>query len=286
MSFLGNALKNVFGSSSAGSDAAGIEQQFNREAIEEIKKQLGITTENIAPFLEAGTGALPDVIQGTSAEGLAARLKEIFSTDIFGSLVDERGRAVQGQLSAGGLTRSGTAFAEAAKVPTDVALAIENLLTGRSTNLANQGQNAALGLGKIGAQSATSIAELLKQSGIAGSSGAITDAQSKAKSSQNILNTALSIGAFFSDPTLKENVKKIGTINDLTLYQWDWIEAVKGSIITDSMAIGFMADEVKEKYPKYVKDYGGFMVIKYPELLDTLEATYSPKISTVTEVVH
>lgn len=264
-------ILDAFSGSDAGSEAGDFQIDFNQQAIDEVRKQLGITQENIAPFLDAGTGALPDVIQGTSAQGLDTRLAEIFNTDIFGSLVEERGRAVQNQLAAGGLTRSGGGLLEAARVPTDIGLALEQLLSGRSTNLAGSGQNAALGLGSLGANSSNIISELLQSSGKAGSSGIITDAQSQAQASQNILNTAIAAGTFFSDPALKMNAEEIGKINDLTVYQWDWVKEVRGSIIQESMGIGFMADEVQEKYPEYVGNYGGFKLIKYTELLSTLE---------------
>jgi len=267
-------LDGIVGGSDAGSQGSVVEQQFNQQAIDELARQFNITQENVDPFISAGTDALGDVIEGTSASGLDARLAEIFNTDIFGSLTEERTRAVQNQLSSGGLTRSGGALLEAARVPTDIGLAIEQLLTSRSTNLAGSGQNAAIGLGSIGAQNATSIANLLSASGVAGSSGLVTDAQADAASSQNLLNTAATVASafiLFSDPSLKENIEEIGAINDLTLYQWDWVEAAKGSIIKDSMAIGFMADEVKEKYPRFVGEYGGFMVLNYLGLLNNLE---------------
>ena len=48
----------------------------------------------------------------------------------------------------------------------------------------------------------------------------------------------------------------------LKLYQWDYIEGVKdftiqGRKIGDMPEIGFMADEVKKKYPAYVFEFGG-----------------------------
>jgi hypothetical protein len=120
----------------AGGNAGAVQQEYNQQAIDELKRQFGITQENIKPFLNAGASMLPSVIEGTTAEGLDSRLAQIFNTDIFGSLVDERTRAVEGQLGAGGLTRSGTAINEAAKIPTEIGLMLEEILNGRATNLA------------------------------------------------------------------------------------------------------------------------------------------------------
>lgn len=76
---------------------------------------------------------------------------------------------------------------------------------------------------------------------------------------------------FFSDPKLKENVEKISSIHNLNVYRWDWIPETKGTIVEKYGTIGFMADEVEEKYPQYVGEYGGFMTIDYSALLNELD---------------
>ncbi|HCC80373.1 MAG TPA: hypothetical protein DEQ25_03335, partial [Methylophaga sp.] len=200
-------------------------------------------------------------------------LAQIFSSDIFGSLVDERQRGVQGQLAAGGLTRSGTAMTEAARVPTDIGMMLEQLLSGRQTNLMNTGLSAATGLGQLGQNNSANIGNMLSASGNAISSGIITDAQADAQGKQNMLNTAATIGSMFmySDPRLKENVEEVGQAKNLKIYQWDWKPETKGTLVEGCATIGFMADEVKEKYPQHIHEFGGFMVVDYPALLDELE---------------
>jgi hypothetical protein len=187
-------------------------------------------------------------------------------------LISERQRALQGQLAAGGLTRSGTALEEAAAIPTDLGSQIEQMLSGRTSALAGSGQNAAAQLGAFGADASSSLAGIQQQSGQAISSGILADQQARAQASQNFLNTAGTIGSiFFSDPALKENVEEIGETGGLKIVQWDWIEKTKGTMIEGCGTIGFMADEVKEVYPQHVYEFGGFMMIDYPALLDELE---------------
>jgi hypothetical protein len=189
-----------------------------------------------------------------------------------GGLISERQRALQGQLAAGGLTRSGTALEEAAAIPTDLGFQIEQMLSGRTSALAGSGQNAAAQLGAFGADASSSLAGIQQQSGQAISSGILADQQARAQASQNFLNTAGTIGSiFFSDPALKENVEEIGETGGLKIVQWDWIEKTKGTMIEGCGTIGFMADEVKEVYPQHVYEFGGFMMIDYPALLDELE---------------
>ena len=265
-------LSGLFGGNDSGSSGAAMQGQYNQQAIDEIKRQFELTQDNIAPYLGAGATALTDVQQGSTAQGLDARLAEIFNSDTFGSLIGERQRAVQGQLSAGGLTRSGTATQEMANVPTDLGMMLEQLLTNRSTGIANTGANSAIGLGNIGANASGNIANIYSNTGQAAANGAVTDAQSEAQGNQNLLNTAATVGMmFFSDPSLKENIEKIGMVNDLTLYQWDWKESTKGTMIDGCWNAGFMADEVKVLYPQHIGEFGGFMVINYPSLLKELE---------------
>ena len=259
----------------AGGRAAGAAGEFSQKALDELRRQFESAEGLITPFVASGLGALPGVVQGTTAQGLDERLAEIFNTDIFGTLAGERATALEGQLAAGGLTRSGTAIQEAANIPTSLGLDLENLLTGRATNLATAGQNAALGFGQIGGANAANIATVLGGQGRDVSSGILTDAQARATRGEQIGNlVTTAAGIFFSDPALKENVERISHVGDLILYQWDWIEAAKDTLIEQCSNIGFMADEVKEKYPQHVGEFGGFMVIDYPSLLDELEGSW------------
>ncbi len=75
-----------------------------------------------------------------------------------------------------------------------------------------------------------------------------------------------------SDDTLKENIEEIGVVCDLKLVQWDWISETEGTVIKDFTTIGFMADEVKDKYPQHVYDMEGFLIIDYPGLMNELDS--------------
>lgn len=259
------------GKSDDGAAAAAAQNKGIDLQIEELRRQFGITQENIQPFVQAGTSQLPGLQEGATVGGLDARLAEIFKSDVFGSLVGERESAVRGQLAAGGLTRSGTAIEAAAGIPTDIGLMIEQLLTGRSSQLATSGQNAASNLGSLGAQSSGAIGGAFAQQGLNTGSGILTDAAADAAFQQQLINAGLSAAAIFSDPRLKENVEQISSIQDLNIYQWDWIEAAQDTMIAGCPTIGFMADEVEEKYPQHVGEFAGFKVIDYKALLDELE---------------
>ena len=231
----------------------------NAAAAQTAAIQQGIDA--LDPFLQAGAEQLPGLAAGATPEGLDATIQQLLNTDVFGSLVGERQTAAQGQLAAGGLTRSGQALETAANIPTELALALESMLTGRSSNLAGQ----ALGAGN-------SIATQFGQQGQALSSGILTDAQTQAGAVGNALSLGSSI--FFSDPRLKINVEQVAEIGDLAVYEWDWIPEAEGTVIMDSLQVGFMADEVEEKYPDHVATVNGWKMINYPALCADLRAKY------------
>lgn len=274
------------GGGDSGARAAEAEAEANRQATAELRRQFEVTRGLIEPFQQVGERGIPRLEEASTIAGLESRLQEIFGTESFGSLVEERGRAVQGQLAATGQSRSGTGLQEAARVPSDLGLAIEGLLTGRTQNIVSGGQQAALGLAQAGQQTAGSIAGLLQSTGTSRGQGILTDAQAGAAQTQQTLNTIGALaGGFagiggvsgiadlfkFSDSKLKENIEVIGECHGLKICQWDWKEATKGTIIEKCANMGFIADEVKEKFPKFVSELCGFLVIDYPNLLDELE---------------
>lgn len=266
-------LSGLFAKTGAPGQAAGQQEEFSQQAIEAIQSQFGETKQNLAPFLAAGTGAVPGVEEAATIGGFGERLKQLFSGGALDPLIEERGRAVQGQLSAGGLTRSGTALQEAARVPTDLVFMIENLLSGRGSNLFGKGLEAATAEGSFGAQAAGREADILSGIGESTAAGTLGTAQAKAAKTKQLLQGAGTIASlFFSDPSLKENVEQIGEVKGLKVYQWDWIERAKGTMIGKCGTIGFMADQVREKFPEFVHKFAGYDIVDYDGLLNKLEA--------------
>jgi len=251
MSFIGlpdpaNDLVNK--GEDAGKDAAQSANKLSRRAIEQLE-----------PFRDVGLEQLDALSQGTTAGGLDARLAEIFDTDIFKSLVGERTRGVQSQLAAGGLTRSGAALEKISSIGPELGLQLEGLLTGRSQNLAGIGQASAAGVG----------ANLVQQ-GQNTASGILAGAQAEAQNTQNLIGLAGIAAAFFSDRRLKANAEQISDIMGMPVWQWDWIPQAEGTIIEECPTIGFMADEVQNRYPHFVGEYGGWLFVEYRGVLDAL----------------
>ncbi len=281
--------------SAAGSRANKAQQKSIREAIKIIQSQglvnqglfsnaqnqLGGAADLFSPFFNAGQQGIEGLLQGSTTEGFGQRLEDILGGSAFGGLVDERQRALQGQLAAGGLTRSGTALEEAAAIPTDLAFQIENALTGRSQNLASLGLEGARGgaglqgisamLTQSQAQSGSSLAQdIASLLGAGGAANASNIVNTQANQTQGARGIGQILASFFSDPRLKENIVKLGEVGSLDLVQWDWKPEFNGSIVADSPNVGFLSTQVREHYPEYVKEFGGFDVIDYHGLVERL----------------
>ena len=268
----------------------------NRLAKQGVEDQFGQTKANLDPFISAGRGALDETVQGSTIGGFAERLSEIFGTDIFKTLVGERTNAIEGQLASSGNARSGLGLETIANIPTGIGVFLEQLLTGRSQKLANQGVNTAFNLAAFGQNKANVIAGVEKSTGIAQASGIAQDAQANAagfgkllgiggKALGGALAGGFNVGGFGDSftgsglaragqgaPRLKMNTRVVGRIGPLNIYLWDWIPETKATIVELCPTEGFLSNEVKEIYPEHVYDFGGFDVIDYESVFAELRA--------------
>lgn len=134
---------------------AGVESAAIQQAIDQIQSFGGFD-----PFASAGGQAFQDFQSGSTIGGFGRNLDEIMQGDTFRGLVDERTRALENQLSASGLTRSGL-VSEFGNIPQNAALDIESLLSGRQQSAAG------IGLQATGQQAdlQTIISQLLSNQG-------------------------------------------------------------------------------------------------------------------------
>lgn len=246
----------------AGSQAASAANKATQQGIDMI-----------TPFVEAGSSQLEGLASGATVSGLDERLGEIFNSDTFQSLIGDRERGVQSQLAAGGLTRSGAGLESIANVGSELGLQLENLLTGRSQSLAGQGLNAG-----------NSVASMFTKQGENTSSGILSDAQASAAFGSELIGVGSSI--FFSDERLKENIVELGQIGDLGLCEWDWKEFTEGTIINDCPTVGFIAQEVQEKYPEFVAEESGWLFVDYGSLMRRLQSNLDAKIVEDEKCLH
>lgn len=276
----------------SGGDAdTGASQAQTQQGIDSIRELLGQTRGDLTPFIQAGQGAIPGLQELFTPGRLDRDLGEIFGLDAFQNLRDERTRAAQGQLAAGGLTRSGRALTDISNIPTELGFNIENLLTSRNLQNLNTlfqgGRQSATDLGGFTTSAGGQIGSLFGAQAGFENQAQIEAQQREADFFNELIGGGAQIAAasFSSDPRLKVNIEKIGEIGSLNLYQWDWndltkrlldkIPALRPLFMTDKDGppIGFMADEVKARFPQYVSECCGWMVVNYDLLLGELEAS-------------
>lgn len=260
----------------ATASAGRVQAEAYGRGIDEQSRQFDAIRALLAPFVNAGTGALPDVANAGTIGGFDERIAQILGSDAFKALLGEREKASIHGLSQVGLSRSGAAARAAAAIPTDLAVAIEEALYGRRANLANMGQASAVGQATIGSNISSQIAQLMGQQGEAIAGGIIGGQQARAGITGNAINAGATIASaaiMFSDPRLKENMEPIGKIGPLTLYEWDWKPGV--SKLIGKMSIGFNADEVEEHFPQHTVRVHGFLAVNYPALTDELRERFA-----------
>ena len=184
----------------AARDAAGIQAQGAQAGIEEQRRQFDITQGNLAPFREAGIGALE---QQQALLGLGGQDAQ---TQAFAGLQESPGQKfirdrarknrVRNASAIGGL---GGGNIRSALSEQEVGFAAQDLQNqfGRLGQIAGQGQSAGTSIGQFGAQTAGNIANL----GIAGSearaSGILGGAQAESQFTNSLLNLGGQLGGAF-----------------------------------------------------------------------------------------
>jgi hypothetical protein len=188
----------------------------------------------------------------------------------FQPIVQQRENRIRDILASQGLTRSGAGLQELAAVPLDTALDIEQMLTSRGQSLAGQGQTSGQGLAQLGQAGSTNIQQLLAQQGQAAAGGALGAAQAQAQGSQNVASLVGTVASLFSDKRMKKKIERIGTINGVTIYNFEPNEL--GEKMGMTMTKGVIADELQKTHPHLVKEADGYLKVDYEGTLKVLEA--------------
>lgn len=263
MGFLSNlGASQVFGGLFGGQDAARRGARAQRRAaeagIEEQRRQFDMIMQMLSPQVEGGDIARQ---RQMALLGLLGPEEQQAAYDAFTDSPGQqfmrerqqrallRGAAATGGLGGGNVQ---TALQEQAA---GFAAQDYNRMLGQLGALSGAGGAAASNLGQFGMQSASSIANLMGQAGAAQASGILGQQQAQSQMVGNLL----SLGGMFSDRRLKKDIVKISEHRGLNLYSWVW----KG---TGEIGYGYMADEVQEKYPEYVQEVDGYLMVNYEAL--------------------
>lgn len=129
---------------------------------------------------------------------------------------------------------------------------------GELFNFANLGANATT----MGGQSGADIMTQIGNSQAAGLMGA---ANARQQGIGNLIGIGGLAAHFLSDRRFKRDIKKIGEIGEIGIYEFRY----KG-VDDDTKHVGVMAQEVAKKYPKAVVEHDDVMFIDYEQLNDEL----------------
>lgn len=106
------------------------------------------------------------------------------------------------------------------------------------------------------------IAKTISGIGRTQAQGQVAAANAEAQGTQNLFNMGLNAAAIaFSDRRLKTNIRRIGEMDGLPVYEWDWNDIAQ-SMGLEGSAKGFMADEVEKVYPDRVSMKNGYKTVR------------------------
>lgn len=269
----------------------------------EQQRLLGLSGQQFSPEAGLLSG-LGDFQQGATAEGRAANLDRISGSRAFQDVLGAAERNTQNQLSSAGLRRSGAgaqignqlfldtllgfeaeerartgglidrgsqATAQQANILQQQAAAsgasggaLANLFQGGGVQTANLAERGGLSLADIIARGTQADIDLLGQAAQAQAGGTIGAGNAFTQGAGRGLEAVGTIGSFFSDPSLKKDVKRLGSHKGLGVYSWEWNDKAKAMYKLSGPGFGHMADEVEQMHPDLIsRDENGIMKVNY-----------------------
>lgn len=200
---VGNVIGSLTGANAqaqAAQNAAQTQAGMSQAAIDEQRRQFGITQQNLAPWMQAGQ-------QGVNAySGLAgllggdaqnAAIQSILAGPEFQALIGQAEQGILSNAAATGGLRGGNVQQALATNRTNLLgqLIGENL--NRYSNLSGQGLGAATQTGNLGAQNASNVGNLLTQQGQALAGGQLAAGNAQALNAQSALRLGGNLLASF-----------------------------------------------------------------------------------------
>ena len=256
----GRANDPFFGGAAAvaAKDAAALQAQATAAGLAETRRQFDVSQEQLAPFREAGIGALGQQqallgLSGQEAQQAAFAGLEESPGQRF--IRDRQERSLLRNASATGGLGGGNVLTALQEQATGFAQQDIQNQFGRLGQLAGQGQATATGSAQLGGQQASNVAGLLGQQGAARASGVLGAQQAQAQGTQNVLQLAGLAAAAFSDERLKVGKVEVGRDDVGGMYRFKYIWS-------DIEYLGRMAQELLITRPDAVSMHeSGFLQV-------------------------
>lgn len=265
---IGRQLTGQAGAEAA-REAAGIQAQAAVTGIEEQRRQFDISQQQLAPFREAGVGALQQ------QQALLGLLGPGQQQQAFAGLQESPGQQFLRQRQQRALLRGASAIGGLGGGNVRTALQqqavgfgqqdIQNQLA-RLGQLTAGGQASAAGQAQIAGQQGANISNLLAQQAQAQAGGVLGAQQAQAGGTQNLLQAGLTTFALLSDRNMKEDINDLNlkecfdAVMSLPLKSWRYLEEAG---IDRELHIGPMAQDA----PEFIKVPGKEMLNVHNELM-------------------
>lgn len=265
---MGSVVDSVFGggddAADAATDAANIQAQAQREALDYLKEREKLPSAFGDAALEGFGGEFGlslDANDNVISDGMSI-IERAKASPFYQTSIRDAEDAVLRNASATGGLRSGTTNENLARA--------NNFVLQNAYNQQLQGLQGIMGL----PSNANNIAASMAGIGQTNAQGITAAAQAQqAANQQGIGNLAgiaqLGLTAFgvggFSDNRLKTNVEKIGTKNGFGWYRWQWNEKAQALGLSGTSE-GYMASEVAAKKPEAISEKDGYATINYQML--------------------
>lgn len=141
---------------------------------------------------------------------------------------------------------------------------LAQLLGQSGGQLAGVSEGRGAGLSNLIQQAAANEVNLLGQLGQAGVAGAAGAGSASAQGAGNAAALGGGLLSIFSDPSLKKDVKWLGSHKGLGVYSWEWNDKAKAMFKLSGPGFGHMADEVEQLHPHLIsRDENGIMKVNY-----------------------
>lgn len=176
LALLGGSLLSGVVQSRAASKGASAQVASAQAGIEEQRRQFEAIQALLAPFVQAGTGALAQqsaLIGLGGAEAQTAALRALEQGPEFQALARQGEEAILQSAAATGGLRGGNIQAALAQFRPQILSGLIEQQYSRLGGLATAGQNAAAGVGTAGMQTGQNISQLLAQQGAARAGSAL-----------------------------------------------------------------------------------------------------------------
>lgn len=203
MSFIGKAIGDITGANQqaqAAKDAAATQAAASTYAANLQNQQFQTTQQNLAPYMGLGTAAMPQLMNllGLGPQGSAGMQTALENVPGYQFTLNQGLQQLQNQQSATGQNLSGAQEKGLQNYTTGLAQSNYQNYLNNYMNTVGMGENAASGLGSLGAANASSVGNTLMSGANATAAGQIAAGNAQSNSLMSLMQLGLGGAGIYS----------------------------------------------------------------------------------------